>query len=89
MNTDVGEDEKYCRGESKKKKDSFGNFKEKGNESVLDFFKLIKKDTNGEKNSLEQSDGLELLAMSHWYLKADQLYALPVDIGPMKKLRFL
>ena len=89
MNTGTGEDGKYSRGESKKTKDSFGNFKEKGNESVLDFFKLIKKDTTGEKNSLEQSDGLELLAMSHWYLKDDQLYALPVDIGPMKKLRFL
>ena len=56
---------------------------------MLDFFKLIKKDTTGEKNSLEQLDGLELLAMSHWYLKDDQLYALPVDIGPMKKIRFL
>ena len=89
MNTGTGEDGKYSRGESKKTKDSFGNFKEKGNESVLDFFKLIKKDSLGEKNSLKQSDVMEMFAMSQWYLKDDQLYALPVDIGPMKKIRFL
>ena len=26
---------------------------------------------------------------ANWYLKDEQLYALPVDISPMKKLRFL
>lgn len=67
----------------KGKKNSIGNFKEKGNEAVLDFFKLIKKDS---KVTL---DRLELLSTDNWYLKDEQLYALPVDIGPMKKLRFL
>ena len=65
------------KGSSEKKK-SLGNFKEKGNEAVLDFFKLVKGDRKEE-----------LLSMTNWYLKDDQLYALPVDIGPMKKLRFL
>lgn len=70
------------KGTSKKKKD-VGNFKEKGNEAVLDFFKLVKKD------AAAGLDQIDLLSTANWYLKDDQLYALPVDIGPMKKLRFL
>jgi len=71
------------RAKAEKQKRSIGNFKEKGNEAVIDFFRLIRKD----KKRL--GDRLDLLSMDNWYLKEDQLYALPVDIGPLKKLRFL
>ncbi len=72
---DAGLIDEEIHGASKKAKKSagFGNFKEKGNEAVLDFFQLV-------KTKCEMAD---------WYLKDDQLYALPVDINPMKKLRFL
>lgn len=89
INADGGGQDRSRRDETKKQKNSVGNFKEKGNEAVLDFFKLIKKDGNETKNVLSQSDPYDMFAMSRWYLRDDQLYALPVDIGPMKKLRFL
>ncbi len=59
--------------DKRKKNAASGNFKEKGSEPVLEFFRLMK----------------EKWDMRTWYLKDDQLYQLPVDIGPMKKLRFL
>ena len=79
--SDKGKDS--AKTEAKIKTDRVGNFKEKGNEAVLDFFKLIKKTDATDRKRLD------LLSTTQWYLKDDQLYALPVDIHPMKKLRFL
>ena len=63
-------------------------FKEKGNEAVLDFFRLLSK---GQDPDHVPADGstINIRRIEDWYLKDDQLYALPVDISPMKKLRFL
>lgn len=73
----------HVGGQSKKKKDVIGNFKEKGNEAVLDFFRFVKKEV------VPCKERLDLGSMAGWYLKDEQLYALPMDIAPMKKLRFL
>lgn len=55
-------------------KNGFGNFKEKGNEGVMDFF-CMTQNRDWKKNN--------------WYIREDQLYELPVDIKPLKSLRFL
>lgn len=58
---------------NRKAKKPIGNFKEKGNEAVLDFFRLTGMNWDTDR----------------WYERDGQLYELPVDIGPMKSLRFL
>lgn len=55
-----------CRG-------AIGNFREKGNEAVLSFFRLTGRPWQTDR----------------WYLKDGQLYELPADITVMRGLRFL
>ena len=57
------------------KKNGMANFKEKGNEAVMEFFRLVDKTVWTDT--------------TNWYLKDEQLYALPMDLTPWKKLRFL
>ncbi len=51
-----------------------GNFTEKGNETVTDFFRLI--------------SGISWRT-DRWFIQNDQLYEWPEEAGPWQKLRFL